>query len=116
VPQVSAAYGSDQIPSGRGTSGDRGRAWGERAMKLKLCYSRRVVAYADFYEDFIRAKTNIAATGAKIVFEQIELAHGRISAILEAEGDKATIGEVLTSAYLFPDFLDGLTIVPPSSN
>ena len=56
-------------------------------MKIKLCYSKRVVAYADFYEDFIRAKTNIAATGAKIVFEQIELAHGGgISAILEAEG------------------------------
>jgi hypothetical protein len=86
-------------------------------MKIKLCYSRRVVAYADFYEHFIRAKTNIAATGAKIVFEQMELARGgEISAILEAEGDKATIGEVLTSAYLFPDFLDGLTIVPPSSN
>ena len=85
-------------------------------MKIKLCYSRRVAAYADFYEDFIRAKTNIAATGAKIVFEQIELAHGGgISAILEAEGDKATIGEVLSSAYLFPDFLDGLTIVPSSN-
>jgi hypothetical protein len=85
-------------------------------MKIKLCYSRRVVAYADFYEDFIRAKTNIAATGAKIVFEQIELPHGgEISAILEAEGDKATIGEVLSSAYLFPDFLDGLTIVPSSN-
>ena len=85
-------------------------------MKIKLCYSRRVVAYADFYEDFIRAKTNIAATGAKIVFEQIELPHGgEISAILEAEGDKATIGEILSSAYLFPDFLDGLTIVPSSN-
>jgi hypothetical protein len=85
-------------------------------MKIKLCYSRRVVAYADFYEDFIRVKTNIAATGAKIVFEQIELPHGgEISAILEAEGDKATIGEVLSSAYLFPDFLDGLTIVPSSN-
>ena len=85
-------------------------------MKIKLCYSRRVVAYADFYEDFIRAKTNIAATGAKIVFEQMELARGgEISAILEAEGDKATIGEVLSSAYLFPDFLDGLTIVPSSN-
>ena len=86
-------------------------------IKIKLCYPTRVVAYADFYQDFIRAKTNIAATGAKIVFKQIELAHGGgISAILEAEGDKATIGEILSSAYLFPDFLDGLTVVPPSSN
>jgi hypothetical protein len=85
-------------------------------MKIKLCHSRKVVAYADFYEDFIRAKTNIVATGAKIVLEQIDLAHGGgISAILEAEGDKATIGEILSSAYLFPDFLDGLTIVPRSS-
>jgi hypothetical protein len=86
-------------------------------MKIKLCYSRKIVAYADFYEDFIRAKTNIAATGAKIVLERIDLAHGGgISAILESEGDKATIGEILSSAYQFPDFLDGLNIVPPSSN
>jgi hypothetical protein len=86
-------------------------------MMIKLCYSRRVVSYADFYDDFIRAKTNIVAAGAKIVFEQIELAHGGgISAILEADVDKATIGEILSSAYLFPDFLNGLTIVPRSSN
>jgi len=36
--------------------------------------------------------------------------------IQAAAPPKAMIGDVLSSAYLFPDFLDGLTIVPASSN